>query len=61
MAAAYLQRSSTRHFQDAINFVNFNQDFTCISVGTKNGYNLFNCDPFGKCFAKGTCVLFHIL
>ncbi|RUO95375.1 hypothetical protein BC936DRAFT_144217, partial [Jimgerdemannia flammicorona] len=33
-------------------FINFNQDFSCISVGTKNGYKIYNCDPFGKCYAK---------
>ncbi|KAL1923004.1 uncharacterized protein VTP21DRAFT_9380 [Calcarisporiella thermophila] len=33
-------------------FINFNQDFSCISVGTKNGYKIYNCDPFGKCFSK---------
>lgn len=38
--------------QDAINFVNFNQDFSCISVGSKNGYKIYNCEPFGKCFFK---------
>ncbi|CAO3620818.1 unnamed protein product [Cunninghamella echinulata] len=33
-------------------FLNFNQDFSCISVGTKNGYRIYNCDPFGKCYSK---------
>lgn len=37
---------------DTINFVNFNQDFSCISVGSKNGYKIYNCEPFGKCFFK---------
>lgn len=51
---AHPTRSLTHgSFHDVINFINLNQDFTCISVGTKNGYNLFNCEPFGKCFAKG--------
>ncbi|KAK9465964.1 WD40-repeat-containing domain protein [Lipomyces arxii] len=40
------------HFNDTLNFVNFNQDFSCISVGTKHGYKIYNCDPFGKCFYK---------
>lgn len=35
-------------------FLNFNQDFSCISVGTKHGYRIYNCDPFGKCYSKGT-------
>ncbi|ORZ07808.1 WD40-repeat-containing domain protein [Absidia repens] len=33
-------------------FLNFNQDFSCISVGTKRGYRIYNCDPFGKCYSK---------
>jgi autophagy-related protein 18 len=26
--------------------VSFNQDASCISVGTQDGYRIFNCDPF---------------
>ncbi|ORX47963.1 WD40 repeat-like protein [Hesseltinella vesiculosa] len=33
-------------------FLNFNQDFSCVSVGTKHGYRIYNCDPFGKCYSK---------
>lgn len=33
-------------------FINFNQDFSCISVGTRHGYKIYNCDPFGKCYGK---------
>ncbi|KJE95663.1 WD repeat domain phosphoinositide-interacting protein 2 [Capsaspora owczarzaki ATCC 30864] len=33
-------------------FVNFNQDYTCISVGTKQGYKMYNCDPFAKCYGR---------
>ncbi|KAI9506899.1 WD40-repeat-containing domain protein [Coemansia spiralis] len=33
-------------------FINFNQDFSCLSVGTKNGYKIYNCEPFGKCYAR---------
>ncbi|KAI0703305.1 WD40 repeat-like protein [Earliella scabrosa] len=31
-------------------FANFNQDFTCISVGTKKGYSITNCEPFGRVY-----------
>ncbi|GMM33472.1 phosphoinositide binding protein [Saccharomycopsis crataegensis] len=37
---------------ESINFMNFNQDATCISAGTSNGYKIFNCDPFGKCYSR---------
>ena len=33
-------------------FVNFNQDFTCLSVGSRHGYKIYNCEPFGKYFMK---------
>ncbi|ORY52828.1 WD40 repeat-like protein [Leucosporidium creatinivorum] len=32
--------------------VNFNQDHTCISTGTRRGYTITNCDPFGKVYGK---------
>ncbi|KIJ15193.1 hypothetical protein PAXINDRAFT_169336 [Paxillus involutus ATCC 200175] len=33
-------------------FANFNQDYSCISVGTRKGYNITNCDPFGRVYTK---------
>ncbi|EGF76294.1 hypothetical protein BATDEDRAFT_14943 [Batrachochytrium dendrobatidis JAM81] len=37
---------------NGILFSNFNQDYSCISVGTRTGYKIYNSDPFGKCYAK---------
>ncbi|EGF96980.1 uncharacterized protein MELLADRAFT_46252, partial [Melampsora larici-populina 98AG31] len=37
--------------------VNFNQDYTCISVGTRSGYAIHNCDPFGRVYAKGDSAI----
>lgn len=36
----------------SVRSLNFNQDFSCIAVGTSHDYKIFNCDPFGKCFDK---------
>ncbi|KAF9008265.1 hypothetical protein BDQ17DRAFT_142029 [Cyathus striatus] len=33
-------------------FANFNQDFSCISVGTRKGYCITNCDPFGRVYTR---------
>ncbi|GAA5947989.1 hypothetical protein JCM3765_007058 [Sporobolomyces pararoseus] len=32
--------------------VAFNQDQTCIATGTRKGYTITNCDPFGKVFGR---------
>lgn len=33
-------------------FANFNQDYSCVSVGTRKGYNITNCDPFGRVYTQ---------
>lgn len=35
-----------------VNFVNFNQTGSCISVGTSTGFDIFNCQPFGKFYTE---------
>ncbi|CAO3625801.1 unnamed protein product [Mucor hiemalis] len=32
--------------------INFNQEYSCVSVGTKSGYSIYNCDPFNRSYAK---------
>ncbi|GAA5967556.1 hypothetical protein JCM11641_005692 [Rhodosporidiobolus odoratus] len=32
--------------------VSFNQDATCIATGTRKGYTITNCDPFGKVYGQ---------
>eukprot|EP00696_Hemimastix_kukwesjijk_P008642 gnl/Hemi2/20927_TR6935_c0_g2_i1.p1 gnl/Hemi2/20927_TR6935_c0_g2~~gnl/Hemi2/20927_TR6935_c0_g2_i1.p1 ORF type:complete len:374 (-),score=85.28 gnl/Hemi2/20927_TR6935_c0_g2_i1:88-1209(-) len=33
-------------------FFNFNQDYSCFSVGTSRNFSIFNCEPFTKCFTR---------
>jgi len=35
-----------------LNFANFNQDYSCLSVGYSDGYRVFNCEPFGQCYKR---------
>lgn len=35
-----------------INFINFNQTGTCISMGTSLGFEIYNCEPFGKFYSE---------
>ncbi|KAK4514752.1 uncharacterized protein ATC70_002355 [Mucor velutinosus] len=48
------------HEAKQITSVNFNQDFSCISVGTKSGYRIYNCDPFNKCYSKVDSDIGHV-
>ena len=34
--------------QSTINCVSFNQTGSCLTIGTSQGYGLYNCSPFGK-------------
>lgn len=32
----------------------FNQDSSCISIGTRKGYSIHNVEPFGRVYSRGT-------
>ena len=34
---------------------------SCVSVGTKKGYSIINCDPYGKMYSKSESYLFIFL
>ncbi|TGZ83575.1 WD40 repeat-like protein [Ascodesmis nigricans] len=37
-----------------MNFVTFNQDHSCLAIGTQSGYQIYSCDPFSKIYeSKG--------
>lgn len=33
-----------------INFITFNQDHSCIAVGTSKGFRIYHTDPFSRVF-----------
>lgn len=51
MAAKSAARGGITSHPDLLS-VNFNQDASCISTGTRKGYTITNCDPFGKVYGK---------
>ena len=38
--------------QNKILYINFNQDFTCISIGTNEGYLIYNVQPLKEIYSK---------
>ena len=34
-------------------YLNFNQDFSCISIGTSVGYIIYNVSPLKEIYKKG--------
>ncbi|KAH0558417.1 autophagy protein [Trichoglossum hirsutum] len=33
-----------------MNYITFNQDYSCLAVGTSRGFRIYYTDPFGKCY-----------
>ena len=33
-------------------YLNFNNDYSCISVGTENGYIIYNTSPFKELYKR---------
>lgn len=48
---------------NALLSVNFNQDHSCVAVGTRDGYSITNCEPFGRVYtnASGPTSLVEML
>lgn len=43
--------------------VSFNQDGSCVSIGTRKGYSIANAEPFGKVYSRddGPCSIVEML
>lgn len=35
-----------------LNFITFNQDYSCLAVGTSKGFRFYHTDPFSKIFSS---------
>lgn len=44
--------SAPARASNALLSVNFNQDHSCIAVGTRDGYSITNCEPFGRVYTN---------
>lgn len=47
----------------SMNFVTFNQDYSCLAVGTSRGFRIYHTDPFAKIFSSddGNVALIEML
>ncbi|CAG8951959.1 hypothetical protein HYFRA_00005766 [Hymenoscyphus fraxineus] len=47
----------------AMNFVTFNQDYSCLAVGTSKGFRIYHTDPFSKIFSsdEGNVAIIEML
>ena len=46
--------------REGILVADFNQDYSCIALGTQSGYSITNCEPLGQVHAKElgpTCLV----
>eukprot|EP00761_Pharyngomonas_kirbyi_P004473 gb/GECH01004478.1/.p1 GENE.gb/GECH01004478.1/~~gb/GECH01004478.1/.p1 ORF type:complete len:361 (+),score=87.83 gb/GECH01004478.1/:1-1083(+) len=51
---------SSNSSNERILSVNFNQDYTCLSVGTNEGLKIFTTEPFRKCFERKSGAMKHV-
>ncbi|KAI9828145.1 MAG: autophagy protein [Thelocarpon impressellum] len=47
----------------AMNFITFNQDYSCLAVGTSRGFRIYYTDPFSRCFesSEGNIAILEML
>jgi len=43
-----LETMNLDHANHKLLYMSFNQSGTCVAVGTRNGYRIYNCEPFGR-------------
>jgi autophagy-related protein 18 len=42
------------YIKDTILYMNFNQDSSCICIGTENGFHIYNAEPFKNIYSRST-------
>ena len=43
---------NTKEKKNQILYINFNQDFSCMSIGTNKGYLIYNVQPLKILYSK---------
>lgn len=38
--------------EDQLNYVNFNQDASCLAIGTEKGFKVFHTSPYKDAFER---------
>jgi autophagy-related protein 18 len=38
------------HHSHSLSFSSFSLSNSCLALGTRRGYRIYNCQPFAKCF-----------
>jgi hypothetical protein len=49
--------SVAREQKNKLLYVGFNQDYSCFAIGTDDGFEIWNVDPFKLRFKRGTVPL----
>jgi autophagy-related protein 18 len=45
---------NNHYIKETILYMNFNQDSSCICIGTETGFHIYNSEPFKNIFSRST-------
>ena len=48
------QTLNKSYIKENILYINFNQDSSCICIGTEKGFHIYNAEPFKNIYSRST-------